>query len=71
MRALGADVVFNYKAKSVAEVLAEHGPLDYYFDNVGGEQLDIALANMAMNGRIIVSLFVCFGWVNELIGYFL
>lgn len=52
---LGADVVFNYKTESVWDVLEKEGPVDIYFDNVGGEQLDAALKNAAPKGtRIIV-----------------
>jgi hypothetical protein len=30
MKSIGADVVFNYKTKDPATVLAEHGPIDMY-----------------------------------------
>ncbi|KAF7332664.1 Zinc-type alcohol dehydrogenase-like protein PB24D3.08c [Mycena kentingensis (nom. inval.)] len=53
MHSLGADIAFNYKTLPVAEALEQHGPLDIYFDNVGGEQLEIAMENMNVNGRII------------------
>ncbi|KAJ7462119.1 hypothetical protein FB451DRAFT_1353065 [Mycena latifolia] len=53
MRSVGADVAFNYKTTPVAAALAEHGPIDLFFDNVGGEQLETALENMNMNGRVI------------------
>ncbi|KAF7288343.1 ADH-zinc-N domain-containing protein [Mycena chlorophos] len=36
IRSLGADVAFNYKTTILASVLAEHGPLDYYWDNACG-----------------------------------
>lgn len=53
---LGFDVVFNYKKESVWDVLKANGPIDVYFDNVGGEQLDAALLNAApFNSRFIVS----------------
>ena len=35
---LGVDVAFNYKKQSVWDVLKEHGPIDLYYDNAGGEQ---------------------------------
>ncbi|KAI0051514.1 alcohol dehydrogenase [Auriscalpium vulgare] len=50
LRELGADVAFNYKTESTAEVLKREGPLDIYFDNVGGETLDLALENAAPRG---------------------
>ncbi|KAJ7682244.1 hypothetical protein DFH06DRAFT_1289783 [Mycena polygramma] len=53
MRSIGADVAFNYKTTPATVALKEHGPLDLFFDNVGGEQLDAALENMNMNGRVI------------------
>lgn len=54
---LGVDVAFNYKTQSVWDVLKEHGPIDIYFDNVGGEQLDAALLYASQKGaRIIVSI---------------
>src|SRR5258708_39102438 len=55
LEGLKLDVAFNYKTTKVADVLKEHGPIDIYFDNVGGETLDIAIENMKQFGRIIVS----------------
>jgi hypothetical protein len=55
---LGFDAVFNYKTESPAEGLArtlkELGKdgLDIYYDNVGGETLDAALAVMNNFGRV-------------------
>ncbi|KAK6980565.1 hypothetical protein R3P38DRAFT_2579786 [Favolaschia claudopus] len=53
MRSIGADVAFNYKKSSVQQELKNHGPIDVYFDNVGGEQLEAAIDNMNLQGRII------------------
>lgn len=54
---LGVDVAFNYKTESVWDVLKEHGPIDIYFDNVGGEQLDAALLYARQKGaRILVRI---------------
>lgn len=49
------------KKESTAEILKEH-PFDIFFDNVGGETLDLALENIRPFGRIIacVSRFRCF-----------
>jgi len=52
---LGADVAFNYKTTSVKEVLAKEGPINIYFDNVGGETLDAALDAATSDARIIIS----------------
>lgn len=55
---LGFDAVFNYKTESPGEGLArilkelDKGGLDIYYDNVGGETLDAAIASMNNFGRI-------------------
>lgn len=51
----GFDAAFNYKVGSVREQLRAAAPdgIDVYFDNVGGESLQAALAAMRVNGRII------------------
>ncbi|KAF8210835.1 alcohol dehydrogenase [Mycena galopus ATCC 62051] len=53
MREIGADVAFNYKTTDTREVLAREGPIDVYWDNVGGSTLDAALEHAAINGRIL------------------
>lgn len=55
---LGMQACFNYKKESVWEAVKRLAPdgLDIYFDNVGGELLDCALANMKDFGRIGKSL---------------
>ncbi|MGL5094628.1 MAG: NADP-dependent oxidoreductase [Planctomycetia bacterium] len=49
------DVAFNYKEGPVLEQLKLAAPdgIDVYFDNVGGESLEAALAVMRLHGRII------------------
>ena len=49
---LGFDAAFNYHDGSVAKQLADHGPVDVYFDNVGGDHLEGAIFHMADYGRI-------------------
>ncbi|HWE47017.1 MAG TPA: NADP-dependent oxidoreductase [Caulobacteraceae bacterium] len=51
---LGFDVCIDYKSEDVKKALREHCPkgIDVYFDNVGGEILDAALANLAFKGRV-------------------
>jgi NADPH-dependent curcumin reductase CurA len=51
----GFDAAFNYKTGPVLEQLNEAAPdgIDVYFDNVGGESLEAALADLRVNGRII------------------
>ncbi|MEI5675137.1 MULTISPECIES: NADP-dependent oxidoreductase [unclassified Nocardioides] len=49
---LGYDVGLDYKAGRIGRQLAEHGPVDVYFDNVGGDHLEAAIFSMADFGRI-------------------
>jgi hypothetical protein len=53
---LGFDACINYRTEDVAARLVELCPdgIDVYFDNVGGEILDAALANLAIGARIAV-----------------
>jgi NADPH-dependent curcumin reductase len=53
---LGFDAAIDYKAEDVAGALREHCPkgIDVYFDNVGGEILDAALANLAREARVVI-----------------
>ncbi|KAJ8094062.1 hypothetical protein PM082_009953 [Marasmius tenuissimus] len=50
---MGADVAFNYKTTSTEEMLEKEGPLNVYWDNVGGSVLDAALAATAPHARVI------------------
>ncbi|KAG6816652.1 hypothetical protein H0H87_004295 [Tephrocybe sp. NHM501043] len=54
MKSIGADVAFNYKTTSTHQVLEKEGPIDVYWDNVGGETLDAALVAAAVGARFIV-----------------
>ncbi len=40
---LGYDAAFDYHDGSPAKLLAPHGPIDVYFDNVGGDHLEAAI----------------------------
>lgn len=54
---LGADVAIDYKGSDVAAEVARAAPggINVFFDNVGGELLDIALENLApADGRIAI-----------------
>ncbi len=55
-RELGFDAAVNYKTDDVAARLREECPdgIDLYWDNVGGELLDIALAQLALRGRVVL-----------------
>ncbi|KAJ7604463.1 hypothetical protein FB45DRAFT_956754 [Roridomyces roridus] len=54
MKEIGADVAFNYKTTDTREVLKKEGPIDIYWDNVGGEILDAALEFTAIYGRFLI-----------------
>lgn len=51
----GYDAAFNYKDGPVLYQLKQLAPdgIDVYFDNVGGESLEAALATLRLHGRII------------------
>ena len=53
---LGYDAVVDYKAGSTYKAIRAACPdgVDVYFDNVGGELLDNALANLARGARVVV-----------------
>lgn len=53
MKELGADVAFNYKTEKTSDVLAREGPINIYWDNVGGETLEAAIAAAADNAQFI------------------
>ena len=52
----GLDAVINYKKEPIGKALRAAAPkgIDVYFENVGGDHLDAALANMNTLGRIAV-----------------
>jgi NADPH-dependent curcumin reductase CurA len=53
---LGFDAAVDYKNEDVRAALARHCPkgIDIYFDNVGGEILDIVLLLLARRARVII-----------------
>jgi len=52
----GFDVAINYKEEDLHKALKKHAKdgVDIYYDNVGGETLDIALANLAKGARVVI-----------------
>jgi NADPH-dependent curcumin reductase CurA len=56
VRSLGADAVIDYKAGPLVKSLAEAAPkgIDVYFDNVGGDHLDAALAHARRDARFAI-----------------
>jgi NADPH-dependent curcumin reductase CurA len=55
-RELGFDACIDYKAENVVEQLRHHCPegIHVYFDNVGGQILDAALACLARHARVVI-----------------
>jgi NADPH-dependent curcumin reductase CurA len=53
---LGFDAAINYKTESVRKSLKQQCPdgIDIYFDNVGGEILEAALARINLRARIVL-----------------
>lgn len=56
VKELGFDAAIDYKHENVVEALRKHCPrgINVYFDNVGGEILDAALANLARGARVVL-----------------
>jgi NADPH-dependent curcumin reductase len=56
LKEAGFDAAIDYKNENVAEALTKHCPqgINVYFDNVGGEILDHALARLAYGARVVV-----------------
>jgi len=50
------DAAIDYKSEDLAAALDRHCPegIDVYFDNVGGEALDAALARIARGARVVI-----------------
>lgn len=53
---LGFDAAINYRSENVGTALHAACPngIDVFFDNVGGEILEAALANLALHGRVVM-----------------
>jgi NADPH-dependent curcumin reductase CurA len=53
---LGFDAAIDYRSENVLRRLREVAPegIDVYFDNVGGDILDAALANLRRGARIVI-----------------
>ena len=53
---IGADAAIDYKKDNLDEKIKEHASegIDIFFDNVGGEILDIALDNLNERARVII-----------------
>ena len=51
---IGVDIAINYKAPDFREQVIAAGFADVYFDNVGGDILNLMMNRMAMKGRIVL-----------------
>lgn len=53
---LGFDGAINYKTEDVASAIRTHCPggVDVFFDNVGGDILEAAIANLALRARVVM-----------------
>jgi len=53
---LGFDGAIDYKSESLHPAVHRLCPrgIDVYFDNVGGETLDVALAQLRLNARVVI-----------------
>ncbi|KAI5118892.1 hypothetical protein M0805_002808 [Coniferiporia weirii] len=51
---LGADHAFNWRTVDIGAELKAHGPIDIYFDNVGGPALEAAIENAAQRARFAI-----------------
>ena len=68
IKSLGYTAAINYRQQDVAEQLATLFPngIDVYFDNVGGEILDMALQHLAMHARVALSGFIATQYSSDL-----
>jgi len=53
LKEIGADVAFNYKTQDTREILEKEGPINIYWDNVGGSTLEAALYGAANGARFL------------------
>jgi NADPH-dependent curcumin reductase CurA len=53
---LGFDAAVDYKSEDIRKALVDHCPngIDIYFDNVGGDILDVALSLLRRRARVII-----------------
>ncbi|KAJ1303098.1 hypothetical protein OPQ81_011299 [Rhizoctonia solani] len=54
IKKMGVDVAFNYKTQDVVDVLAKEGPIDIYWDHIGGPQFEAAIGASNLYARIIL-----------------
>ncbi|KAH7913965.1 alcohol dehydrogenase [Hygrophoropsis aurantiaca] len=65
MKSIGADVAFNYKTTNTADVLEREGPLNVFWDNVGGATLEAALDAAAPEGARFIECGMISGYNTQ------
>lgn len=58
LESIGVDVAFNYKTTAIADVLMKEGPIDLYWDNIGGETLETAFTFCKPRARVLACGFI-------------
>ncbi|KAK7000576.1 NAD(P)-binding protein [Favolaschia claudopus] len=53
MRSLGADVAFNYETTDTRAILEKEGPINVFWDHIGGEITDAGIEYAAEGARIL------------------
>ena len=56
VKELGFDAAIDYKADDMIQKLKDYCPkgIDVFFDNVGGDILDLALTKLRLNARVVI-----------------
>lgn len=64
---LGADTAIDYKSSDLADALDEACPdgIDVFFDNVGGEQLELALERLAIGARVVICGYIATDYASS------
>lgn len=52
---LGIDAAFNYKTEDLEESLKREGPIDIFWDHIGGKTLETVIDHLNPLGRVIAS----------------
>lgn len=67
---LGADSAIDYKSSDLAGALDEACPdgIDVFFDNVGGEQLELALERLAIGARVVICGYIATDYATSFPG---
>jgi len=63
---VGFDAAINYKTENIEERLATLFPdgIDVFFDNVGGDILNLGLTHLAMHARVVICGYISTDYVH-------